>query len=1394
MRISSKLAVAATVVTIICAAACNPFGIAQDSPVTEESTSRHPSVGELGGSDRYLTHISTDKPIYRPGEPVFLRAVILHQESRRPLEKDVLGTIEIKGPKGEVVLQSPVAAVDSVFGYRWMVPQDQAGGQYKVRISPSTGDAPAERTFEVRAYRPPRLRSQINFLSKGYSEGELVTAFLKTERAEGGTPAGAKVTIVARIDGNEVFRDESHVDDSGHCMARFELPDSIERGEGTLAMIIEDGGSVETASKTIPILLQHVDLQVYPEGGSLVAGLSSRVYLEAFTPSKKPADISGVVVDQRGNQVATFQTEHEGRGRFTFTPEDDRTYYLEVQKPSGIELQFPLPKVIDAGVSLSTTANVYPYDERILVDIASSVDSDYVITLSHRGRELDSVDVHLDRLENRRITLNPQKTEGVLVATVWTKLGVAQAERLLFRQPKQLLHIAVTPDSTEYVPGGKAKLTITTTDASGSPVSGVVGITVTDDSVLEMIETRDQSPRLPAMVYLENDVLDLADADVYMDVHNEAAPLAVDLLLGTQGWRRFVVVDINQAIRAYGDATRRALAIRQPDSARRLKSRRLFLQKRGNDVFFADEPVEELAEVDGVNLNPLHLEERLLAESNLAAVGADPDAVNLQNIEKPEQLAIIADLDDANGDGAFGVPPVAVAEQGLLRQKRASASLARRPSLQELTQAVFRQYAHNARPNRRPNQRADFTETLFWSAATKTNEDGIATIEFDLSDSVTSFKVVADAFTTAGTIGSGTATIESVEPFYVEPKIPLEVTSGDFLQIPLSLVNATNAAMNDGLLSIDSNSWKSSQSAKKTFDLASRERARRILGVRIGRFHGEANLTLSATAGAYSDQVTRKLVVKPQGFPTQQAFGGIINREQSVQHVVTIPDNVVAESVKSKIAVHASPLASMTEALAGLIREPNGCFEQTSSSNFPLVMAQQYFQSHVGVDADLITRSAEMLDQGYTKLIGFECQNNGFEWFGSDPGHDALTAYGLLEFVEMSKVRHVDADMMARTKKWLLDQRDGKGGFQRKTQTLHTWLADPECANSYNTWALLEAGIDADLSTEIEWVKQAVEKTENSYVVALAANIFNKAGDSNEAVAMCRRLAKLLADNGSVTGAKTSVVGSGGEALVIETTALAISAWLAFPEFTTEVERGIKYLSESCKSGRFGSTQSTILALRAIVQYDQSRSKPKKPGTLRLAVDGKQVGTEIPFDESTQEAIELPDFSGLLSPGQHTVTVEMTGGSDMPYSIAIDYNCVTPNSSDACKVGLEVSISDDEISEGDVAEATVVVTNRSDEKLPMPVAVIGIPGGMEIRHEQLKELKSEGRIAAYEVNGREVVLYWRVFLPGDQVELPLSMVASVPGKYSAPASRAYEYYTDEHKQWVSGSTVTIIPK
>src|SRR6185369_1728281 len=145
--------------------------------------------------------IATDKPIYRPGEKVWVRGVLLNAFDRTPLREATSANIEIKGPKGETVASGNASAAESVWAFAWEVPDGQAGGEYTIHATyPWNGHAPAERKFDVRVFRAPRLKSQIVFVRDGYGPGDKVAATLEVTRAEGGIPTGAKVTATARVD------------------------------------------------------------------------------------------------------------------------------------------------------------------------------------------------------------------------------------------------------------------------------------------------------------------------------------------------------------------------------------------------------------------------------------------------------------------------------------------------------------------------------------------------------------------------------------------------------------------------------------------------------------------------------------------------------------------------------------------------------------------------------------------------------------------------------------------------------------------------------------------------------------------------------------------------------------------------------------------------------------------------------------------------------------------------------------------------------------------------------------------------------------------------------------------------------------------------------------------
>ena len=93
----------------------------------------------------------------------------------------------------------------------------------------------------------------------------------------------------------------------------------------------------------------------------------------------------------------------------------------------------------------------------------------------------------------------------------------------------------------------------------------------------------------------------------------------------------------------------------------------------------------------------------------------------------------------------------------------------------------------------------------------------------------------------------------------------------------------------------------------------------------------------------------------------------------------------------------------------------------------------------------------------------------------------------------------------------------------------------------------------------------------------------------------------------------------------------------------------------------------------------------------------------------------------------------------------------------------------------------------------MTVAVLGFPAGLEPRAEELNELRDAGAFDYYELRPREVLCYWRTIHPQAEHRFAITLTATIPGEYTAPASRAYLYYTAEQKHWTEPLRVRITP-
>src|SRR2546423_14666401 len=102
--------------------------------------------------------------------------------------------------------------------------------------------------------------------------------------------------------------------------------------------------------------------------------------------------------------------------------------------------------------------------------------------------------------------------------------------------------------------------------------------------------------------------------------------------------------------------------------------------------------------------------------------------------------------------------------------------------------------------------------------------------------------------------------------------------------------------------------------------------------------------------------------------------------------------------------------------------------EQTSSSAYPNILVVDYVKkARVASSSEFLMKAEQYLNVGYQKLLTFERPGGGFDWWGNGEPLVWLSAYGLQEFSDMSKVYPIDPGIIDRTQGFLMKKMDKDG-------------------------------------------------------------------------------------------------------------------------------------------------------------------------------------------------------------------------------------------------------------------------------------------------------------------------------------------------------------------------------
>ncbi len=483
--------------------------------------------------------------------------------------------------------------------------------------------------------------------------------------------------------------------------------------------------------------------------------------------------------------------------------------------------------------------------------------------------------------------------------------------------------------------------------------------------------------------------------------------------------------------------------------------------------------------------------------------------------------------------------------------------------------------------------------------------------------------------------------------------------------------------------------------------------------------------------------------------------------------------------------------------------------EQTSSTAYPNILVVDYVKKARVASPEILMKAENCLNVGYQHLLTFERPGGGFDWWGNGEPLIWLSAYGLNEFSDMAKVYPIDKGVIDRTQEFLLKKQDADGTWSNIGAThgeTITRMGDPKLLlTSYVTWSLLESGCkDAKLKKSIEFIRDNVQKADNAYILALAANALASwdAKDDDTHAALVKLLKKLDEKKKDMPEWKAVSFPAGGQSLsyargdslTVETTAMAVLAMLKSGEFANDVNQALVYLVKSKDpNGTWGSTQATILALKALVASTGS-NKQKDTVDFTIKVNGDKAATGQ-VTEKNADVLQLFDLKEHLKPGANSVTLEVKGETNLMYQI-VGRHFEPYQKTEPEKPQFDVAVDYDrtELSTTDTLKAKATVKYNGKTPTYMVIVDLGIAPGFTVDAGEFAEMVGAGKIAKFSVTSRQVTLYLGDVEPGKPYTFEYNLKAKYPVKVKTPASVAYEYYTPTNRGSAKPVELTVVDK
>ncbi|MCC6622646.1 MAG: hypothetical protein IT385_15395 [Deltaproteobacteria bacterium] len=453
--------------------------------------------------------LSTDKPLYQPGQTIHLRLLARETGSGKAAGGRAVQLVLLDAKGNKVFQQRGKTTPEGVFSARFDIATLVNTGRW--RVEASVGDAKVERTVEVKPYVLPKFKVELTTARASYRPGERVSGTVSGRYFFGEPLRKGKVKLSAEtfdVAANEIARAELVLDDMGSATFDITLPEALAgqpmlQGAATVrlvALVTDTAGQTHEGTRTLTIYQEPLRVTAIPEAGRVIPGVDNVVYFVVTTPDGAPAPRASLSITQlsSGIPIAHGQAETDATGiaEWRLTASGPTQLHVAAKTPDGqaVAQTLQLDAAQRAGVLLRPNDTAPRAGERVTFDVLVSRAVPHAfVDLIKDGQTVMTLSAPV---RNGKATIEatlPPEIAGTVLAHAYIigdDMDVYADTRPLVVQMADALRIEVTPDKARWRPGEEATLALRVTDRKGHPVLAALGLWVVDEAVFALSELR----------------------------------------------------------------------------------------------------------------------------------------------------------------------------------------------------------------------------------------------------------------------------------------------------------------------------------------------------------------------------------------------------------------------------------------------------------------------------------------------------------------------------------------------------------------------------------------------------------------------------------------------------------------------------------------------------------------------------------------------------------------------------------------------------------------------------------------------------------------------------------------------------------------------------------------